>query len=359
MHTNCLLFSALAYTLFTPVNALDIPPLRKKAFGMAHTLFTPVNTLDIPSLRKKSFGMASGSEQTMREGVKNHNKVGPAARALRWCLAAQFEEIPDEPWHVRLERVIRFTQQNHNEIGPVARAARWCLAAQFEEIPDEPWAERRERVRRFTQQGEQQCRKKLKKSLEEQAAGQKIDKEVLGTEINRVKDEWDATFDELTSCSFDSTATTLSWPSPATSGDEDTAMPEFPVPKAKPQVVQLVSKAKPRVHPQWQRSHGASSGGTGWAPALASPVVRASRKQFFEHLQGAVAALSKLALAASAGAVQCLWEAIANCASWPGAEHGQWLTWSHKCDPRIGRGYVVVLVAARSSLVWVVVRDWD
>ena len=132
MHTNCLLFLALAYTLFTPVNALDIPSLRKKSFGMAHTLFTPVNTLE-------NFEVAK----------------------LKEFLEEQWAEEAD-----RLERVIRFTQQNHNEIGPVARAARWCLAAQFEEIPDEPWAERRERVRRFTQQGEEQCKKKLKKSLE-------------------------------------------------------------------------------------------------------------------------------------------------------------------------------------------------
>ena len=54
-------------------------------------------------------------------------------------------------------------------------------------------------MREFINQGEQQCIEELKKSLEEQAAGQEIDKEVLETEINRVKEEWAATFEELIS----------------------------------------------------------------------------------------------------------------------------------------------------------------
>ena len=71
------------------------------------------------------------------------------------------------------------------------------MAARFEEKTDEPETERHKRVVRFIEQGKQQCIEELKKNLEEKAAGQEIDKEMLETEINRVKDEWWATFEEL------------------------------------------------------------------------------------------------------------------------------------------------------------------
>ena len=140
----------------------------------------------------------------MREGAINHNKIGPAARVLRCCQAAPFEEIPDEPWEVRLERVISFTTQ-----------------------------------------GEQQCIEELKKKLEED----EIDQEELEIGIDWVKHQWVATFNQMTA--MDESAATFNQ---MMEKDEDTAMPEFPVPKGKPQVAQP---------PQWPLSDGASSGGTG------------------------------------------------------------------------------------------------